>query len=243
MKILKVILIILIVILVGIGITDYFIPDSNFIQDYARGIFTETVGIILTVILFEILLENSRKQENKRSAEKEIKRVYDVLNIYLKEYEKATFFLIYKSEDFEKQLEVGLESDFPFNNLSQIFDPSVSFIDSLCKSKIELYFEKLDNLNEIINTIVLRSDLTNNPELSELLLDHIKYIQEYYPKTGLLNMLGNEKLKKLMIKIIEEHSGPVEHQKSNLKNSFVRLYDIINYNIQFSVKLKALVNQ
>lgn len=133
-----------------LGTLDYFISDSCFIQDYIRGTFTETIGIILTIILIEIFLGQNIKNENIENAKKGLARSNNIMNIYLANYNESAFIIAYKYAEYNNQRKIGLKKDFPFTNLSELFSSSTSLFDSFDSSKVSLYFKRLDDLKEVV---------------------------------------------------------------------------------------------
>ena len=51
-----------------LGVADIFIGDESWLQDYVRGIFTETLGIIVTLIFVEMILQHQAAREDRERA-------------------------------------------------------------------------------------------------------------------------------------------------------------------------------
>ena len=229
------------------AIADFFTPKDLFLKDYIRGTFTETRGIVLTIILIEFILNENRKTETNENSKKAIKRSISILNIYLKNYNNYAFNLAYKYEDYNTQRVKGLHKDFNFSNLSELFHRSPSMFDDFSSTKVGLYFSGLEDLKEIIKKTLYQTDLTNYPKFSELLLNYLAEMERFNPKDGILSDLrtgsedGKIKSSEVAVQMINEHQGELKYLPSNSLNKYIRLYEIINYNIEFHQKYTELI--
>lgn len=245
MKAILKISLILVVGLILLGAADYFIPDSSLYQDYIRGTFTETIGIIATLILIEIVLANNRKKEQKEVAKKGLLRAIDMIQISLDNYNEAALDIAtpWRSKKVENELKVN----FPFNDLSDLFKMHSSLFEGFNRCKAEVYFDRLDQLIETVRTALYQVDLSNYPNFSEFLLGFIKYTESYYPKNGILadkdSRLGDKPTKEFMEKMILEHKGEVKYLPSNSINNYVRLYEMINFLIEFNHQFETLTKR
>ncbi|RKE03923.1 hypothetical protein [Marinifilum flexuosum] len=235
---------ILLLVLSLLGIADYYIPDCSLFQDYIRGTFTETIGILVTIVLIEIILSNSRKKEHEILINKSAIRAIEMINISLENYNRAAFDIATPSDKKHLMTNKTLDDNFLFADLCELFESSNSLIfEGIFVSKIEVYFDKLDHLAQTIKTALYQVDLSYHNELSKLLIDFIKYIEEYYPKNGILKdktqSLGDGKMKDEIKKIISEHTGNVEYE-GTVKDKYVRLYEIIRYINNFKKGYKKL---
>lgn len=222
---------------------DYFI--NSFLEDYIRGMFTETLGIFLTIILIEIILLKSKNDLDFNTAKKELDRFNNLLTIYINNYEDVAFNIAYKYSDYNTQRKKGIEKDFLFNNLEEFHLSSLSLFDGHNESKAEVYFKGLDNLKETIKDIVLQVDLTHFPDLSNLLEIYIKYVEKHYPKNSILCDVKTQNNGTFLLpkKMIKEHKGLIEYKKHNIINSYVRLHELIIYHILFIEKYKIIVKK
>lgn len=224
---------ILLLVLGLLGIADYCIPDCSLFQDYIRGTFTETIGILVTIVLIEIILSNTRKSEHEILINKSAIRAIEMINISLKNYDRAAVDVATPSTQIHCKPNKTLDDGFLFTDLCELFESSNFLLfEGILVSKIEVYFDKLDHLVQTIKTALYQVDLSYHNELSKLLIDFIKYIEEYYPKNGILKdktlSLGDGKMKDKIKEIISEHTGNVEYE-GTIKDKYVRLYEIIRY--------------
>jgi hypothetical protein len=249
MKILLRISLSLLIFISVLGILDYFIGDESFIQDYIRGTITETIGIILTIILIELILGQNRKNENLENAKKILVRTNNIINIYLTDYNESAYYLSYKYEDYETQKNVGLEESFPFTNLSELFHPSRSGFPDPRDTKVSSYFVRLDNLKEIIKTGLFQIDLTYFPELSILLQNYLIEVEKFYPKETILcdytsRKIDGVKASNYMMNEIKNYEGKAKYSSSNfILNPYIRLYELIKYHISFNKEYKKLIEK
>ena len=247
MKILIKITLSLLILIAVLAISDYFIGDESFIQDYIRGTITETIGIILTIILIELILGENRKNENKEKAKKGLIRSTNIIEIYLNNYNDSAFDLSYKYSDYDSQREIGLNENFSFNNLSELFFRSTSLFDPIGSTKVSKYFNRLDDLKEIIKTTLFQTDFTDFPELSTLLVNYLKEVERFYPKEGILSdaKLTSEKMKltTFIKELLENHKGEVKYLENNTINKYVRLYELIKFHIDFNKQYLELIGK
>lgn len=253
----KIIIILLLILLLLLGIWDYFINDSNFIQDYIRWSFTETIGIIITVIFIQYFLDKKNEEDLKsKEIEKILRR--DILISYYNDnfwdYAKNITFPDIPKEKWSLSLdEIKLEENFDFKRLKSIFMPSLSLFD-WSEPAFKMYFGNQEKFIELIKSILLNDDIKYFKEYEELLLDYIKNIEPNNPYKSINNSYimfqnarNNKQLKDihdfLDLKIIKEHEWPVVYLNSNIKNYYIRLYQIINYNIKFIKAYKEMMNK
>lgn len=239
---------ILCVILIGLGIADYYVPDNCFLNNYIVGVFTTTIGIIITIIAIEIILANTRKQEQNEISRKGIKRIDTVLKSFLESYESAAVMLAYKMDDIENHTVV--EKNFPFTNLSELYQTQLYIMEPIYKPKVQLYFERLDRLKEIVLMILFNVDLSNFPDLSILLVKYIEEMEREYPKEAILNLRNivsqdakKQKLSETFSEMIATHTGDLPRNTSNLLILATRLYDILNYHVDFISQYNAIISK
>ncbi len=221
-------------------IADYYIGGT--LEDYIRGTLTETIGIIITIVLLEILLRKSKEYESRHVARKELRRLTHILHIYIEEYNSAAFNLAYKYADYKEQRDLGIQAGFPFSNLSEFSSSSLYMFDGFNETKVDVYFQRLDNLKNIVRTVLFQVDLSYFPELSVLLERYLKYTETHYPKKSILSDLKTGTLD-LIKSMLDKHKGNPEYKESNVINSYVRLYELLNYHISFSIELDKIISR
>lgn len=249
MKILLNISILLLVLIIILGIGDYFIGDESFVQDYIRGTITETIGIILTIILIEFIIGKNRVSENLENEKKKLIRTNNIINIYLNNYNESAFYLSYTELDLKDKEKFHIEESFPFVNLSELFSFSRSGFYDMRETKIGVYFDRLEILKEVIKTTLYQTDLTSFPELSQLLEKYLVEVESYNPKNSIqcdyISNIGNVKMEKMSEYIkreIANFEGKVEYSSENfMLNKYIRVYELIKYHINFNKEYKRLI--
>jgi len=243
----KKISVILIIGLLLLGAADYFVPDSSLFQDYIRGTFTETIGIIATLVFIEIILAKNRNKEQKEIAKKGLFRAIDMINISLTNYNKAAVDIATPWKKKKDSKEKFLKEDFQFNDLSDLFKMNSYMTEGFDKSKVEVYFEKLDRLIETIREALYQVDLSAYPEFSKFLLEFIRYMDSSYPKNGILSNSKSgtpeAKMSDTISEMILNHEGEVKYLPSNIINNYVRLYEILQYMVRFNNQFIMLTNK
>lgn len=202
------------------------------------------------IIWFLTFLLPNKEAEKERILRRNILISYYIENFW--NYAKNITFPDIPKEKWSLSLdEVELKQNFDFTRLKSIFTPSLSLFD-WAEPAFKLYFENQNKFLELIKNILLNDDIKHFPEYEELLLDYIKNIEPNNPYKSINNsyiMFQNARNSKqlkdiydfLDLKIIKEHKWPVEYLYSNIKNNYIRLYQMINYNIDFIGKYESII--
>ena len=65
----------------------------------------------------------------------------------------------------------------------------------------------------------------------------MQYVESYNPKNAILgdlrSIMGNQNTSEFIKEIIEKHEGPVNYLTSNIINKYIRLFELINFHIDF----------
>lgn len=246
MKIIYKITLSLVFFLLILSVTDFYLPES-FIQDYIRGVFTETLGIIITLILIELILQNNRNKEQKENSKKGLLRATKMIKISLENYNRSSIDLITPWKVGEVIRKEKMDKDFSFNDIHDLFQINGLIIENSFSSKAEVYFERTDRLIETVRQSLYQVDLTNYPEFSNLLLSLIEHCEYYYPKNGILadmkSYSGNKPTKDSMRNMIKEYDRIPEYLPSNMINKYIRLYEMLIYLVDFNEKFEIKLSE
>ena len=121
--------------------------------------------------------------------------------------------------------------------MSDLFSQNPFLFDTIGKTKAEAYFERLDSLKDSVRTILYQVDLTNFPVLLSLFEKYLQYVESYNPKNAILgdlrSIMGKQNTSEFIKEIIEKHEGPVNYLTSNIINKYIRLFELINFHIDF----------
>lgn len=219
------------------AVTSFFLESDHWLQGYLENGLTEILGIVITISLVEVMLADSRKKEQKEDAKQGILGASKLLNIYLIDYEDAASMLSNPPGQDSPNNRRGVEKNFDFRNLQDLFTIEHQHIDQAGKSKVEIYFDKLDRVLEAVKTIIYQVDLSFYPELSDLLIRYVQYVESFYPKEGIINDINEQftgkSASEVITKLIAQHNEKVEYGWDARLNRYIRLYKLINFHVDF----------
>ena len=137
--------------------------------------------------------------------------------------------------------------NFPFNNLQDLYKPTLQLTDNLLGTTVELYYESQRNLIEKLENLVALGFLQNWQELEKLCLDFIIYLKNNDFSDFILNQknskIGDTKYTEYISKMIKEYEGEVKPLGSNLLTPYVVLYYQIKQSIEFIEQYKYNIGQ
>jgi hypothetical protein len=224
--------------LTALGILDYFFLDDNSpLQDYVRGIFTETIGILLTVLVVERLFElHDRKQEREQEIES-LRNSHRVCVQYINRFHLYAYQVITPINiRANKVLATRCPETWEFNDMRDLFSESLLIFDGQTPSVLRC-LATLRDLQLHIEGILARLPLQYFPQLSGTLLHFIESVGRVDLYEGIKfdseARLGEEKMKDFVKKMIANHQGKPEYRGSNVITKYVALY----YVLQDAVKL------
>lgn len=244
-----VILFIFFMILIILGTADYFVSDQSFLQDYIRGSFTETVGIIITLIFVDYIFSRNDELERKKTELDDITRTFKILDVYIVTYRKYAYQVTTPLDQRRRQEKnsSNLELDFEFNEMRDLFEPSVDIMDDQDPVVLKL-LDAQGSIKELIEEILLNVDFEFYSEFAELFTDYLKTINKYklYDSiTWAYNSYNEEgqRTSELISNLIKEHEGEVKFLEKNIINPYVALYYLIRYNLKFFRKYEKLCEE
>ena len=115
-----------------------------------RGTFTETFGIIVTLILFEIILAKNRKKERDETTQKACIRAIKMIQIPLNNYNLAALAITTPLKDASTKPSKLLERGFPFRNLSGLYENNDNMIDGFHSTKAGIVLRKDGSYDTIL---------------------------------------------------------------------------------------------
>lgn len=137
--------------------------------------------------------------------------------------------------------------NFPFNNLQDLYKPTLQLTDNLLGTTVELYYESQRNLIEKLENLVSLGFLENWKELEDLCLEYILNIKNSDVSNFILaqqnTFAKDEKLSDFASKMIKNHTGEVKPENGNLITPYIYLYYQIKESIEFVEKYKELAEQ
>ncbi|MFC1656126.1 hypothetical protein ACFL3C_04615 [Patescibacteria group bacterium] len=234
------ILCVLLFVLIALGIADYCILDSFWLTDYIRGSFTETIGILITLIFVERIVASQRNKEEKNGEKKQIRRLNKILKPELKRVLQYASFMTTK----DGEQNYTITKNFQFNRLANFHIPALSVFDAPERS-FKLMFQSIEINLTTIREALLNLEFKYYPNLERLLLGYIDSMSKGNPLNFLSCLEHNkgfpESIKKMISEVpddvvptYEEYKPDIYEGKSaNIMTSIIRLYEIINFHIEF----------
>lgn len=236
---------VLILILLILGVADYCLPLDFWLRDYIRGAFTETIGIIITLIFVERIISVQRKRDEESEEIKQLKRLDKILGIELNKFVQYASCMTQKPQP-EDSIDYRITKDFDFNRLSIFHMPSLSVFDGVDKA-YELMSRTIDNIQITIREALINYDFKYFPKIEKFLLKYLDFLKVGTP-FGTLRMLEHNKdIQKMLSDMIKEiPNGKVptyEEYPHNIMGAIIQLYHIINFHIIFSEEYSAEISK
>lgn len=224
-----------------LAISDYFIPNESFLKDYVRGSFTETLGIIITLIFVDKIFNSYEEKINKKEERKKILRVNKLLKAKIDQYILYTYMLITPLDDRNDGEPVKLTEGFKFNDMYDLFRPSLLIFDDN-KSVVLKSLDQQNEIKKLIDNILLTIDFKFYSEIETLFLEHTSTMSKFNIYDGIERDSKIEEVTTIICRMIKEHTGTLEYRKSNIINTYIALYNLINLNIEFIAKYEKVIN-
>ncbi|MFD1775996.1 hypothetical protein [Paenibacillus rhizophilus] len=223
--------------LIVLGAIDYFVSDDSFLQDYVRGTFTETLGIIVTLIFVQLIFSRHEDGENKRHEAQAITRAAKVLNIYIADYKKYAYQVVTPLDKREGQIKEEIPEDFLFSDMQDLFVRSLYIFDDE-KPVVLKCLEAQEKIRKTIENSLFNIDFKNFPEISNLLVQYIDFVGGFNIYDAIFQdsktSMGDQTTKEFIAqRLIKVHQGEVMYLQSNIINTYIALYHLLNYHRKF----------
>ncbi len=128
-----------------------------------------------------------------------------------------------------------VNENFTFNDMQDLYGPSLKLTDSHFQPAIYYYYHHQDNLINSIKELIYHVDLQLWPDLEALCLDLLRKCKELdfseYIKGQPNTRFGDKKGSEFDVEMIKTHEGDVKFLQSNAINAYVALYWLIKSNI------------
>jgi hypothetical protein len=230
----------LVILLLTLFVADLFVIDDFWLTDYIRGSFTETLGIIITLIFVERIFSAQQKKDEKNEEIKQIQRFNKIISVELDKCIQYASFMTQKAGEQD----YIVKKDFDFNRLEIFHIQSLNIFDG--EKAYRLFGKSIENIVIVIREILLNCSFKYFDNLEKLLLEYLDFIKIGTP-FGFLEILEyNESTKKMMSRMIKNiPNGKVpfyEEYPHNMMRSFIRLYHVINFHIDFIERYKKEIS-
>ncbi len=136
-----------------------------------------------------------------------------------------------------KGTENGFTLDFPFNDLKDLYHPSMRMADNRFEPAIKYFYQHQKNLEESIKDLILDINTSYWKDFEIECINFLNNCKNYDYSSSILSQFtmsaGELKMKDEASKMIEKHSGEVEFRPSSMMNQYVALYKLIKLNLKF----------
>lgn len=171
------------------------------------------------------------KAEKARISNEEIRlrRQYVVIEPHLNQYiEYAT---IISTPIGKRKGVYHYNPDFPFQDLYDIYSPSLRLKDNHLEPVIVHYYRKLHELESRLETALQAVDFSIWPEIENKILTVLNAFRKYDFESSILGnihmTLGNRKVTEVDSELIKTWSGTIDFHQSNVINQYIALYLMI----------------
>lgn len=199
------------------------------------------VGFTLTIFFVELLLSKSREQEIETKKKIQQDNITKLLRVPLMRYAHAMRDLINSADEIPNSLPTTID----FYALAGMYESS-SQLRELLRPKIVVLSESITNLKRSVSSILLNTDLKDNPELLKLLTDFLVMEDACNPCHDLLNYqnlrVGGKPLVESIKKDILEWHLPLEKiGYSNELTPVLKLKGFIEHTNAFVAKIYEVI--
>lgn len=231
-------------VLIVLGLVDYCVVDNSTIEDYLRGTFTETLGIIVTLIFVQLIFSRHEKSQAKLQELEAIKRADKVLSIYIKNYIKYASQVVTPITQRDAVINGKEIPSFTFNDMQDLFLPSLIAMGDQ-EPVVLKALQAQDDIKKSIESILLNIDFKYFSSISELFLNYLEVVGKYslievikFHSTAIMGK--DDSVRPFIAHMIKEHSGKVQFYPANIINPYVALFNLINYHKEFFNKYDEL---
>ena len=140
--------------------------------------------------------------------------------------------------------------NFPFCNLSAIYNHSLTYWDSFNKKAFEYYFETQEQILELLRKMLICVDFNESVEfweLEKLILNYISRlvtssVSDWIKWDYDTIFESGETMREYVLELLKKSEKPVMN-KYNVINIYVELYEQINYNLKFIEDYNKILKQ
>ena len=130
-----------------------------------------------------------------------------------------------------------LNRNFTFNDMSDLFAPSMLPTDPFFVPAVEFYFRHQKNLENSIHEMLVNIDFSYWPELEQLCFSFLDTAKKLDYRDSILEQtkirLGDMKGSEDDARLIRNHEGEIKFYPSNSINKYISLYQLIKKNLNF----------
>ncbi len=207
----------------------YFLPIK---EDYRINLFTELIGVFVTVILVDYLYRIESKKEEQDNEDIRLLSLDSILSIYIDKYLENLN--IMTSDKFSPDRDM---TQIAINDLQYIYDGAFLSFRPFFIKKYTLYFDSLDKLTEVVKQTLPAIDAKYNRDLIYLLQtftmsNDIHYLREMIEERTQITY-GKDQGWKKDVEVLKAMKPKEGDEKTNYSSSdlYVQFFKSIELNI------------
>lgn len=166
---------------------------------YYDGIFTELIGIIITVVFVQCLFDRKALTAEKQQELEQIQKFHRVLQKYIQEY---TFYFncVTTPIGARNNQSEEMNDDFNFSDIRDLYMPSLSMRNGFIKPSIRCFYQYEQEIKNYMIAILTHTQLKHYKEIERLFL---KFITASINGDFSDTILMNEKNKSVIDTVID----------------------------------------
>lgn len=180
--------------------------------------------------------ENEKKIQQRRTKVRAIERFSAFNQLVELKIKRYMIYSIPITTPLSRRTNTVIEN-FSFNDMQDLFKPTLRLTDHSFTPAIEYYFESLKELVDSLEELVKLGYIQSWPDIEHLCLEFIEFSKELDFSAYILNQphvtIGDQKGSEFDAELIKNHTGEVKFLQSNTINAYVALYQLINKSFEF----------
>ncbi len=191
--------------------------------------------------------DNEKQIQQRRDRERAIERLSAFNQLVELKLKRYIVYTIPITRPINGRVTGTVNEDFSFNDMKDLFKPTLRLTDNSFTPAIEYYFESLKELVDSLEDLVKLGYIQHWPELESLCLKFIETSKDLDFSAYILNQpktrVGDKNASDLDVEMIKNHKGEVKYIPSNSINAYVALYQLINKSFGFIKTYRMMASE
>jgi hypothetical protein len=173
-----------------------------------------------------------QKSNYKRKEKGRLRGHWNLMEPHINKYLVALNLLIGTAKENK------LNTDFTLKDLNRFDDLVALTTHNINVTKIEYYYEQLNNISSQITTLIQEVDLQLFPQLEQYCINFVKATYEFDHSGFLIQIVKSEKSSIEPLRgLIATYDGAMEYQENSILNPFISLYKQLKIQISLIDKI------
>lgn len=144
------------------------------ISDYTTGIFTEIIGMLITIIFIDKLLNSSKEKESINEEKSKIIRMNNVLQLLIERY-KILFYSVATPIEKQNYEEITqMPEEFKMSDMKDLFKNPLDIRYGIAESSVVNFLQVEEKIRDYIIETLRTIDFKYNKKLQEILMNFVK---------------------------------------------------------------------